>query len=61
MARSLDDVFIIECDVDELEDLDEVSDVSGVPTFKFLRDGKKLAEFSGANEGKLVTMINTLK
>ena len=61
LGRTLNDVHILECDVDELEDLDEVSDVSGVPTFMFLKSGKKITEFSGANEAKLIKTINELR
>ena len=51
----------MDCDVDELEDLDSLEDVSGVPTFRFMKGGKRLDEFSGANESKLLTMLNKYK
>ncbi|KAK2947221.1 putative Thioredoxin [Blattamonas nauphoetae] len=50
-------VVFLHCDVDKLRDLDEVDTVQGVPTFRFWKGGKKLAEFSGANESTLLSNI----
>ena len=61
LGSRMDSVYFILCDVDELEDLEEASDVTGVPTFIFQKNGKKLAEFSGANEGKLIKTIEELQ
>ncbi|KAK2963171.1 putative Thioredoxin [Blattamonas nauphoetae] len=54
-------VTFIHCDVDELRDLDEVDSIQGVPTFRFWKKGKKVAEFSGANESNLLSTIDKHK
>jgi hypothetical protein len=41
--------------------LEEVDSVNGVPTFRFWKDGKKVAEMSGANESKLLDLIEKWK
>ncbi|KAH7824622.1 Thioredoxin [Monocercomonoides exilis] len=61
LASKYNDVTFLSCDVDELSDLDEVEDITGVPTFQFVKKGKKVGEFSGANEDKLVSMVDQLK
>lgn len=61
LPSKYENVRFLECDIDELEDLEELDDVSGVPTFRFLKGGKKVAEFSGANESKLINTIEQYK
>ena len=57
LATENDGVTFIHVDVDELGSLEDASDVSGVPTFKFFKGGKLLSEFSGANQDKLKQTI----
>lgn len=61
LSEQYNDITFLDCDVDELEDLEGLEDVTGVPTFRFIKDGKTIGEFSGANETKLVNMIEQLK
>lgn len=55
------DVVFIHVDVDVLEDLPDGSDVRGVPTFKFFKDGRLLESFSGASKEKLSENIAKFK
>ncbi|KAH7823498.1 Protein disulfide-isomerase [Monocercomonoides exilis] len=50
-------VLFLHVDVDENRQMEEVQSVSGVPTFRFWKDGKKVDEFSGADERKLRDLI----
>ena len=61
LSEKYENVHFLDCDVDILDDLEEVSNISGVPTFLFMKSGKKLEEFSGANESKLVETVERLK
>lgn len=61
LSEKYKDVRFVDCDIDELEDIEDLDDVSGVPTFRFLKGGKRVAEFSGANESKLVNTIEQYK
>lgn len=54
-------VVFVHADVDKLRELEEVESVSGVPTFRFWKNGKKLEEFSGVNESKLFSLIEKHK
>ncbi|KAH7820194.1 Thioredoxin [Monocercomonoides exilis] len=54
-------VIFLHCDIDELRDMAEVQTVEGVPTFRFWKSQKKVAEFSGANEAKLLSLIDAHK
>jgi len=46
-------------DVDEVQDHPDVQAVSGVPHFKFYKDGKVVTEFSGANPATLQKSIES--
>lgn len=56
-AKTYTDAIFIHVDIDTLEDLPDGADVRGVPTFKFIKDGKVLEQFSGANKDKLKELI----
>jgi thiol-disulfide isomerase/thioredoxin len=43
------------------KDLEEVSSVRGVPTFRFYKDGNKVAEVVGANIDKVKEGIQSHK
>jgi len=51
------DAVFIHVDVDELNALPDVADVSGVPTFKYFKNGNKITTFSGANAQKIEDTI----
>lgn len=46
-------VLFLKVDVDEAQDVAKFSSVSSMPTFHFYRNGKRVAEFSGADPSKL--------
>jgi thioredoxin 1 len=61
LSKEHADVVFIHVDVDVLEDLPDGSDVRGVPTFKFFKDGNLLDTFSGANKDKLSSNLAKFK
>ncbi|XP_031625960.1 thioredoxin-2-like [Contarinia nasturtii] len=50
-------IVVLKVDVDECEELAMRFDVSSMPTFVFMKDGKKVDSFSGANPDKLEKTI----
>jgi len=48
-----DKVLVLKVDVDECEELAVDYDVSSMPTFIFIQNGKKIDSFVGANAEKL--------
>ena len=61
LSSTYEDVTFIHVDVDENDDVQDAQDVSGVPTFKFFKNSKQVASFSGANAGKLEELIKANK
>nr|XP_009861478.1 thioredoxin-like [Ciona intestinalis] len=61
IAEENPDVDFLKVDVDANQDLADEYKVQGVPTFIFIRNGKKLESFSGANEAKLKENVLKLK
>mmetsp|Transcript_29131 Transcript_29131/g.45272 ORF Transcript_29131/g.45272 Transcript_29131/m.45272 type:complete len:106 (+) Transcript_29131:112-429(+) len=49
MAKEHTDVTFIKVDVDEAEEIAAQAGVRAMPTFMFYKDGKKVADFAGAN------------
>lgn len=58
LSNQFTDVSFVHVDVDRFRDHDDVKSVSGVPHFKFFKNGQLLAQFSGANEQKLVDLLS---
>lgn len=48
-------------DVDECEDIATEYNINSMPTFVFLKNSKKIEDFSGANVDKLRNTILKLK
>ena len=48
-----DSIVVLKVDVDECEDIAGEYGINSMPTFVFVKSGKKLEEFSGANVDKL--------
>ncbi|XP_039615325.1 thioredoxin-like [Polypterus senegalus] len=51
------DVVFLKVDVDEAEDVAQHCEISAMPTFVFIRNGKTLDSFSGANAENLKLRI----
>ncbi|CAH1392479.1 unnamed protein product [Nezara viridula] len=60
-AGSYPDVMFLKVDVDECEDIAAQYEISVMPTFIFVKNGKKIEAFSGGNEDKLKEVICQLK
>ncbi|NXU53287.1 THIO protein, partial [Turnix velox] len=60
LGEKYGDVVFIEIDVDDAQDVALHCEVTCMPTFLFYKGGKKVQEFSGANEEKLEETIKSL-
>ncbi|XP_026209054.1 thioredoxin-like [Anabas testudineus] len=60
-ASEYNNVVFLKVDVDEAADVSSSCGISCMPTFHFYKNGKKIAEFSGADENKLKEKLNQLK
>lgn len=60
MAKKYSDCIFIHFDVDQVQ-VPDSSDVSGIPTFKFFKNGKLLHQFSGADAGQLEDSVRKFK
>jgi len=60
LAESTPTVTFIHLDVDKVQ-VDDAADVSGIPTFKFFKNGSLLGEFSGADESQLRQWVSKHK
>jgi len=56
-SNKYSNVTFVHVDVDEVSNHPEVQKVSGVPHFKFYKNGSFVTEFSGANASTLQTTI----
>ncbi|XP_075987627.1 thioredoxin 2 [Anticarsia gemmatalis] len=56
-----DSIVVVKVDVDECEDIATEYNINSMPTFVFVKNGKKIEEFSGANVDKLRNTILKLK
>jgi len=59
LSTKYTDAVFVHVDVDELNTLPDVADVSGVPTFKYFKNGSKVVAFSGANAAKIEDTIKS--
>lgn len=55
------DITFLKVDVDNAEDIIEKYNIQSMPTFLFLKNGKEVYRFSGANKDKLLDTINKYK
>ncbi|KAH8244811.1 hypothetical protein KR032_000570 [Drosophila birchii] len=51
---------VLKVDVDKYDELTERYKVRSMPTFVFLKNNRRVASFSGADEDKLTTMMAKL-
>lgn len=61
LAKELLDVVFLKVDVDECEDVAAEYEISSMPTFIFIKEGKVLETFSGANYEKLKNTVQKHK
>lgn len=61
LAQERDDVIFLKIDVDECEDIVDEYKINSMPTFVFIKEGKVLQTFSGANYDQLLKLIQTHK
>ncbi|XP_076249166.1 thioredoxin-2 [Calliopsis andreniformis] len=57
LAKSMPDVVFLKVDIDECEDIAAEYEITSMPTFVFIKGGKVLETFSGANYEKLTSTI----
>ncbi|KAJ4702020.1 Thioredoxin [Melia azedarach] len=57
LAKKFKDVLFLKVDVDELKSVAQEWAVEAMPTFMFLKEGKLLEKFAGANKPKLETLV----
>merc|ERR1712061_411490 len=58
MDGKMDNVVFLKVDVDEAEDVAGEYNISAMPTFVFIKDGKKIDDLMGANVDKLKELVN---
>uniref|UniRef100_A0A3B3UXB1 Thioredoxin n=1 Tax=Poecilia latipinna TaxID=48699 RepID=A0A3B3UXB1_9TELE len=54
-------VIFLKVDVDEASDVSQKCEIRSMPTFHFYKNGKKVDEFTGANEKLLMEKIKQLR
>ncbi|XP_044589096.1 thioredoxin-T-like isoform X2 [Cotesia glomerata] len=57
LAGEHTEVVFVKVDVDECEDIATEYNINSMPTFVFIKNGKVLDDFSGANVDKLVSSV----
>lgn len=57
LAENYDEAILLHVDIDSFGDHADTADISGVPTFKFFKNGAELERFSGANVQRLEDTI----
>ncbi|CAL7944620.1 unnamed protein product [Xylocopa violacea] len=61
LAQEMTDVVFLKVDVDECEDITSTYEITSMPTFVFIKSGKVLETFSGANYDRLKSTIQKHK
>lgn len=61
LSKEMQDVLFLKVDVDECEDIAAEYEISSMPTFIFIKEGKVLETFSGANYDKLKNTVQKYK
>ncbi|XP_076749151.1 thioredoxin-2 [Xylocopa sonorina] len=61
LAQEMTDVVFLKVDVDECEDITNAYEITSMPTFVFIKNGKVLETFSGANYDRLKNTIQKYK
>ncbi|XP_035727552.1 thioredoxin-2-like [Vespa mandarinia] len=61
LAKEREDVIFLKVNVEECEDIVNKYKITNMPTFVFIKEGKVLETFSGANYELLLSTIQTHK
>jgi thioredoxin len=61
LASENSDVEFVKVDVDDADDVAAHCQIQAMPTFHFYKSGAKVAEFSGADQAKLTSLVQQLK
>lgn len=61
LEQELSDVVFLKVDVDQCEDLAHKYNINAMPTFVFIKGGKQIDCFTGANVPKLKEYLTKLK
>jgi len=61
LARAETNVVFLKVDVDECEEIAIEYNVESMPTFVFIKNGKKVDTFSGANKDRLNEYVQKYK
>eukprot|EP01104_Vermistella_antarctica_P019532 TRINITY_DN7699_c0_g1_i1.p1 TRINITY_DN7699_c0_g1~~TRINITY_DN7699_c0_g1_i1.p1 ORF type:complete len:118 (-),score=33.89 TRINITY_DN7699_c0_g1_i1:136-450(-) len=57
LAAKYPDVTFVKVDIDEAPDVAEDQEVSAMPTFRYFKSGKQVAELVGASKEKLEALV----
>lgn len=60
LSKKFSEIFFLKVDVDELRDVAQEWDVEAMPTFIFIKDGKAVDKFVGANKAELERKVTAL-
>eukprot|EP00088_Acartia_fossae_P058177 TRINITY_DN67_c0_g1_i1.p2 TRINITY_DN67_c0_g1~~TRINITY_DN67_c0_g1_i1.p2 ORF type:complete len:106 (-),score=46.97 TRINITY_DN67_c0_g1_i1:50-367(-) len=61
MDKNNENVVFLKVDVDECGEVAEEYGVQAMPTFILMKEGKKVADLTGADKDKLNELVNTHK
>lgn len=61
LSNDYPDAVFLKVDVDDAQDVAQHCDIKCMPTFHFYKNGKKIDEFSGANQANLEEKVKKLK
>jgi thioredoxin-like negative regulator of GroEL len=61
LANENPDCEFVKVDVDDADDVAAHCQIQAMPTFHFYKGGAKVAEFSGADQAKLISLVQANK
>lgn len=61
LSEDRKDVYFFKVDVDQAEAIAQAHNITDMPTFLFFKDGQKVDELVGANEGVLKDKVTKLR
>jgi thioredoxin len=59
LEKEFPNVQFVKVDVDELEEVASLNNITAMPTFIFFRNGQKVHEFRGADKNRLLEAVKT--